>query len=157
MKQRWTIGVVCGMVCACAALAFAAEQPASSSGSTSAATPSSSPTLSSTPTPQSPAVVGSITALDLKSSAPSLKLAAADGKIWTLGLDPKTTVIWQEGKISTLDQLSVGQRVQVRYTAKDGKEIAKSIQIAQAPKAAATAPAAAPATPTAAPASTSSN
>ena len=73
--------------------------------------------------------MGTITALDLKASAPSLTIAGAGGRAQTLGVDPKTATAWQAGKMIPLEQLSVGQRVQVRFSQKDGRNAVKSIQI----------------------------
>jgi len=84
--------------------------------------------------------VGSITELDLKPLTPSLKLTGADGKVWTLALDPQLTSIWQNGQIGKLDALKVGQQVKVRYTSKAGKNMVKSITIVQTTTSAVAAP-----------------
>ena len=75
------------------------------------------------------AVEGSIVALDLQASTPTLKLRAADGKMWTLALDPKTTSVWKDGQMVKLDQLKSGQLVKVRHEMKDSKDLAQSIRI----------------------------
>ncbi len=130
----WLV-VVC-MVCAGGSVARAAEQagqPAKQQATSASST--------STPIQQSLSAGGSITALDLKPLAPSLKLTGADGKVWTLALDPQLTSIWQNGQIGKLDALEVGQQVKVRYTSKAGKNLVKSITIVQATTPAAAAPA----------------
>jgi len=85
--------------------------------------------------------VGSITELDLKTLSPSLKLTDADGKVWTLALDPQLALIWRNGQIGKLDALEVGQQVKVRYTSQAGKNMVRSITIVQATSPAAAAPA----------------
>ena len=75
------------------------------------------------------AVEGSIVALDLQASTPTLKLRAADGKMWTLALDPKTTAVWKDGQMAKLDQLKSGQLVKVRHEMKNSRDLAQSIRI----------------------------
>ena len=154
MRQRWCQGLlVIAMLSAGAPVVLAVDQggqsmerkdaPASASSAQlpspsapAAPMPPVSAPTSSTSTSQTSIVkttmaVGSITALDLMSTPPSLKLIAADGKIWTLTLDPKATLVWQNGQVVKLDQLKIGEQVSVRYLPKDGKEVAQSIRVVQ--------------------------
>ena len=105
---------------------------AAESSSTMPAAPASSV---STPTPQTSAQEGSITALDLKSAAPSIQVTGKEGKVWTLAIDPLATTVWENGMPAKWDSLKVGSHVKVRYTEKSGKVVAKSIQLVQEPSA----------------------
>lgn len=78
---------------------------------------------------QAARISGSITELDLNAPGRSLKLAGKDGQVWTLTLDPDTTAVMQNGRHGELNQLKVGQSVEVRAMPKDGKHIAQSIEI----------------------------
>lgn len=130
MKQRWMSWLMAVVLLGgTAGVALAAEegssmpQPASTSAS-------------STPTPQILSAEGTISALDLQAASPSLQLTAADGKVWNVAVEPQATMVWRNGQMAKLDQLKAGERVKVRYTEKDGRHVAKSIQLAQAPAAA---------------------
>ncbi len=72
---------------------------------------------------------GSITALDLQSPTPMLKLTAASGESWTLGIDPASTTVFRGTQLGALSQLRVGEKVSVRTGMKNGKQMAKSIEI----------------------------
>ena len=116
---------------------------ASTEQSTTPASPSQTQTTGS-PTQAMPTTVmppqtmsietvrGSIMALDLAAVKPSLKLSAANGKTWVFELDPKTTLVWKEGKAVQLNQLKTGQPVEVRHAAVGGKDLAQSIRIVSA-------------------------
>ena len=139
MKRLRTAGLIVGglLVGGMVSVVHAADQPG-----THPITPKAP--LASTPStsiPQITSITGSITELDLKAMSPSLTLTDAGGKVWTLALDPQLTSIWRNGQIGKLDALQVGQQVKVRYTSKAGKNVAKSITIAQAITPVATAPA----------------
>lgn len=122
----------------------AAEHKTTTSVSSSAQAPASPTTPAATPpAPQMMTTDGSITALDLKSSMPNLKLTAADGRVWTLMLDPKRTMVWDGSRETQLDQftqgtaasrLRVGQRVKVSHRLKNGQELAENIQLLQTAK-----------------------
>ncbi len=99
--------------------ALATEQ-----GGSSASTPTRSTTA---PAPKIETAEGSISALDLQAN--SLKLTDANGKTWTLGIDPNTTTVWKGGQFIKLNQLKMWEQVKVRHVAKDGKQVAKSIEI----------------------------
>ena len=119
---------------------FAAEQPSGQAASSTAAAPA----------PQILSANGTITALDITSAAPSIQLTDAAGKSWTIALDAKTTTVWQGMQLSKLEELKVGDAVKVRYINKEGKETARTIQVApamthaSAPSASTTTPAAKP-------------
>ncbi len=73
-------------------------------------------------------VEGSVIGVDARSN--SLKITAADGKTtWTLALDPKTPIWGADGQRASAAALSVGQRVQVSYLSKQGKQVAQSVKI----------------------------
>lgn len=72
---------------------------------------------------------GSIQAIDLKGTPPTLKLIGSNGRTWTLALDMKKTAVTRSGKTAKLEQLRVGQDVTVAMEMKDGREIAKAIQV----------------------------
>ena len=75
---------------------------------------------------------GSVSWVDVALLPPSLKLTTADGKIWTMVLDAKTTSVWKGNQMAAADALKIGEHVKVRYMAKDGKNWVKSIQIVEA-------------------------
>jgi len=122
------------------------EQQGSSMEQSTSTTPASPPQTQvagsptpAMPTPAMPAKVmpfeivrGSITALDLAAVKPSLKLSEANGKDWTFALDSKATLVLREGKIVQLNQLKMGQSVEVRHAAVGGKDLAQSIRIVSA-------------------------
>ena len=92
--------------------------------------------------PESPITTtnGSIAALDLQASMPTLRLTATDGKAWALTLDPKRTMVWDGSRETRLDQfiqgtaatrLRVGQRVKVSHRLKNGQELAETIRVLQ--------------------------
>ncbi len=127
MKRAVYLSLVLGVMIGLAASAVRAAE-----------TPSASPVSSTTTaTPQVSTTDGSIATLDLQAPSPSLKVTMADGKSMTVAVDPKATSVWQGAAMIKLEQLKVGQSVKVRHTTKDGKEVAKSIQLVEAPKSAA--------------------
>ena len=116
--------------------AWAADQEGSSrqQGMTPAsqsqlqATPGSTQAASTQPI-ASETVRGSIAALNLAATQPSMKLSATNGKSWTFELDPKSTSVWKEGQSTHLNQLKTGQSVEVRHAVISGKDIAQSIRV----------------------------
>ncbi len=137
------------MVCAAAFAALAAEQtgdsmerkatPAASAPSAQASTAPSQP-ASAAPV-QMAMAGGSIRALDLKSVPATLTLAASDGKTESFMVEPGVTIAWKNGQAIQLSELKIGDTVKVRSTAKDGRSVAKSIQVEPAPKTTAASPA----------------
>jgi hypothetical protein len=98
-------------------------------------------------------VKGSILALDLKAAQPNLKLRDEAGKMLTFSIDPKVTKVLQDGQSVKLEALQVGQHVEVESTQKNGKQIAKSIElISPTPQGGAEAPTVAPRSESGAPA-----
>lgn len=111
--------------------AWAAESSASTAKSAAVAVPA--PVLMT--------AEGSVSELDLK--AGTLKLIDAAGKSWTMGIETPGTAVWKETKFVSLAELKAGDRVKVRYVTKNGKAIARSIDIQ--PASASSAPATVPA------------
>ncbi|MBI3321377.1 MAG: hypothetical protein HYZ91_03815 [Candidatus Omnitrophica bacterium] len=74
-------------------------------------------------------IKGSITALDLKAQPPTLRVTSEQGKLFTLQVDPGATRVTQEGKSANLEELKVGQKVEVEQASKDGQQIAKTIKV----------------------------
>gem|GEM_PF-2270965 len=128
MKRNWAILSIFMLVvtmCAVVPAVLAAEHPGQSMGE-KAAMPTSSV---STSTPQIASAEGSVSDVDFQAN--TLKLTASDGKFWTLTLDPKSTLVWKGGQILNLTDIKAGEQVKVRYTSKEGKQVAKSVDIAQ--------------------------
>ncbi len=71
---------------------------------------------------------GTIASMDVQSAAPWIKVSS-NGSVMTIQLDAKSTTVWKAGKAMTLADLKAGDKVTVRHTAKNGKEVAKSIEI----------------------------
>ena len=127
----WLTMVLIG--CTVVPAVLAVEESGSTLGSKKAAAGTTaslpaSPTAMATP--QIAVAEGSISGLDLQAN--TLQLTDAAGKVWTLTLDPKSTAAWQNGQLIKLDQLKEGEQVKTRYWSKDGKQVAKSIEIAKA-------------------------
>ena len=127
--------------------AWAADQTGSSSQQgTAPASHTQTPAVSTSASTSTPAastwpmaaeaVKGSITALDLAATRPSMKLSTANGTRWTLELDPKNTVVWKDGQSVRLNQLKMGQSVEVRHAVIGGNDTAQSIRIVSATPAA---------------------
>ncbi len=117
-----------------------AAQHKTTSVPSSAQMPAAPTPVVTPPAPQITTTDGSITALDLKSLMPNLKLTATDGKVWALMLDLKRTMVWDGNRETRLDQfiqgtaatrLRVGQRVKVSHRLKDGQELAETIRLLQ--------------------------
>ena len=122
MKRNWKTGLLLTwMVWGVVSLAIAGEHPG-----TTTANPTSTAPLT--------AVQGAISDLDLQAN--SLKLTAQDGKVLMLELDPKATLVWKDNQMANLTDLKVGEQVKVRYLMmKEGKPMAKSVNIMQSPAA----------------------
>ena len=73
---------------------------------------------------------GSISALDLKASPPTMQVKSG-GQARTLRV-PNGILIQRNGHPAALDQFKVGQRVKVKYEMQAGREVAKSIELAEA-------------------------
>lgn len=112
------------LVCGVAFTAEAAEKKSASSSSAKKSTSASSQTMTAE---------GTISAIDLKAAPATVTVTAASGKAVSVIVDPLATQVLQNSAKASFDQLKAGQWVKVRYTAKNGKEVAKSIQIGSAP------------------------
>ena len=82
-------------------------------------------------------VEASIAALDLAAVPATVRLISADGKSWTLIVDPKMTSVSKSGQPLAWDQLKVGDAVKVRHAMMGGKDTAQSIRVLLASKPAA--------------------
>ena len=145
MRVNWIHGMVSmAMMVGAGSAVLAAEQagqsktmPSASGAAPSTAASPTSTAVSSLATTRS--VTGALTALDLATVPPSLKVATADGASRTFTVDASTAVIWSDGKPMNLlaDQaitpLKVGQQVKVRYTLKGGQELAASVRVVPTP------------------------
>ncbi len=107
---------VCGVVVA----ALARESGAVSRSPLPAST-------TSTATPQITPLEGSLRELNL--AAHRATVSGVNGTSWVVALDPVVTTVWEGSQRSSLAQLKVGQRVKVRSMAKDGRPVARSIEI----------------------------
>ena len=73
---------------------------------------------------------GSISEIAGASAAPlGVTVAGKNGSVLQLVMDPQETVVLQGGRVTEAGQLEKGQQVKVRYALKDGKEVARSIEI----------------------------
>lgn len=116
-KAHWTIWVVTLLgTYSAATSAFGLEKTVAPVSSTLKATP----LIASTE--------GSVSALDVKSRPPSLRLVVAGGGSRSLELDRATT-IWKDHQVLTVGHLRVGDRVKVRHMTKNHRQVAKSIEI----------------------------
>ncbi len=115
MKKQTTILALVVLMLGIAQCAFAAEK-------TQMPIPVSS---TSKATPSVAASVGTISDIN----AQSLKLSAVDGSSSTIAIDPVTTSVWKMGKMLPLSDLKSGDKVKVRHTTKNGKDVAKSIEV----------------------------
>ncbi len=116
-KKNWTIWIIVMLgTCGAATSAFGLEKTVAPVSSTVKATPLIA------------SMEGSIGALDVKSQTPSLRLILTGGRSRSLELDRATTV-WKDRQALTLDRLKVGDRVKIRHMTKNGRQMAKSIEI----------------------------
>lgn len=88
------------------------------------------PAPTSVPAPAVQSVDGSITSLDVLSTAPWIKLKDANGAESMIYLDAVSTTVWKANQAGKLTQLKEGDKVKVRTMKKDAKDFAKSIEIA---------------------------
>ena len=131
-RSKWAMLVMIGMVCGLLPAVVSAEPETQASKSIV-------PTNSASATTQKVMIAtGSIATLDTKSEQPSIALTTTEGKTLTIALDSKTTTVWKEEKEISWNmlhlgqpdsQLKMGDRIKIRYTMKDGKNLAKSIEI----------------------------
>ncbi len=81
----------------------------------------------STATPQITPLEGSLREVNLATHRATV--SGANGTSWVVVLDPAVTTVWEGSQRCNLAQLKVGQRVKVRSMAKDGRPVARSIEI----------------------------
>ena len=75
-------------------------------------------------------IEGSIAEIMGTSTAPfGLAISGADGSNTWLAVDPLETVVLQGGRVTQFSNLERGQRVKARFAMKQGKEVARSIEI----------------------------
>jgi len=74
---------------------------------------------------------GSITALDLTASSPSIQCTVANGTAWTLFLQPATSIL-KNGKSMKPEELKVGDTGRVRFAIKDGKHLMRTLEVTDA-------------------------
>ncbi len=124
MKKNFTMGLILTfMVLGLAPLAFAVEK------SVAPVTASMPTHTTATATPQVTSVEGTVVSIDMLSSTPTLKLTLASGQLSSVQLDRLATTVWKGSQPIGLTQLTAGQKVKVRCKAKNGKQIANSIEI----------------------------
>ena len=133
MKRSWTAWMIVGLMISGISTVGAQEHAGKPLAEKKA--PQAAPAgTTSTTAPKTARAQGSIKSLNLTSQAPELKLTASDGKLWTFGLNPKTVVVWKNGQLSKPEELKTGDRVNVRYAEKEGKNWVRAIEIVQAPQ-----------------------
>jgi len=115
--------LVAAVIFGMAPVAFAAEAPA---GTTPVAAPAKAVTA---PVPAVKSTEGPIKALDLQSATPNLTVTGADSKDVVIQIDKLLTTVWKGMQKLPLTDLKAGDKVKVRHTTKDGKEMAKTIEV----------------------------
>lgn len=80
-------------------------------------------------TPSITATTGTISLIDVNSKTPNLKISDANGNSTTVQIDIATTSAWKMGKMLPLAQLKAGDKVKVRRSVVNGKDVAKSIEV----------------------------
>ena len=101
-------------------------QPQRTTTATTAASPPGAPAAEG-----SISIDGMITALDLTAPSPSIKLTTASGTAWTLSVEPATSVL-KRGGSATLDDLQVGDAARVAFARKNGRYLARNLEVTQA-------------------------
>ncbi len=123
MKRPWMIASLTVLVISSVASGvLAAEHGGTPISDSSDA--SKSP-AASTPEAKVLSAEGLVTAV----AANSVKVTDKLGKEWTLAVDPKTLSVWRNGRGSRFDELKAGDPVKVQYSTRDGKQMARSIEI----------------------------
>lgn len=77
-------------------------------------------------------IKGSISGLDLRSSAPIVKVTDAQGQERSISVDPQATAVLKDGQQAKLDALKVGQQVEVSPVMKEGRQLAQTITVTTA-------------------------
>lgn len=113
---RWTMGIMVLTVAAWAAVA-AIQRPGAYGGGPKALPPSQ-------------LFEGAISEIRGASGSPlSLDISKPNGSTLSLTVDPVETVVLQGGRVAEFETLEKGQQVKARYALKEGKEVARSIEI----------------------------
>ena len=121
MEKNFTVGLTLTFaVCCVTPLAFAVEK------TKALALPTHSTVKT---TPQVTSIEGVITSVDVRSSVPSLKLTQTNGQLLVIQIDRPTTTVWKDAHPVSLIQLAMGQKAKIRYTTKNGKQVANSVEI----------------------------
>ena len=156
MRVSWIHGMVSmAMTVGAGSAVLAAEQAGQSK--TMQSVPGAAPSTAASPTSTAVSssattrtVTGALTALDLATIPPSLKVAPADGASRTFTIDASTAVIWSDGKQTNLlagqaiTPLKVGQQVKVKYILKGSQELAAFVRVVPTPVASPSASSSAP-------------
>ena len=85
--------------------------------------------VTSAPTPVINTSEGTVSALDVQSAAPWIKIKDAVGKEWTIMINPASSSAWKGGSKAAWTDVKVGDKVKVRHTEKDDKAFAKTVEI----------------------------
>ncbi len=97
-----------------------------------AETTSTSPMIATTgtaiPTPAVQTTEGTVSALDVQSATPWIKVKQTGGQEVTIQIE-KTSTAWKIGKQVAWADIKINDKVKARYTAKEGKETAKTVEI----------------------------
>lgn len=72
---------------------------------------------------------GLIVALDAPGDFPRVLLWTEKGGSHRLTLDRKSTWVWQNGRVSNVRALRIGQRVKIRYALDRGADMVRSLMI----------------------------
>lgn len=72
---------------------------------------------------------GMIVALDAPGDYPRVLLWSEKGGSQRLTLDRKSTWVWQNGQVSGVNALRIGQRVKIRYALDRGADMVRSLMI----------------------------
>ncbi len=83
---------------------------------------------SSIPTPAIRTTEGIVSALDVQSSTPWIQVKQADGHEAMIQIG-RTATAWKEGKKTIWANVKLNEKVKVRHMTKEGKEVAKTVEI----------------------------
>lgn len=89
-----------------------------------------SPGTSSASTPTVQTLEGTVTSCDAASASPWIKVKDTNGQEWTFQIDRQISTVWKAGAKTEWPELRPGDRVNVRYTSKDGKSTVKTVEVA---------------------------
>ena len=72
---------------------------------------------------------GAVTAVDLKTSPPTMQVTSSSGGVLTLIADPTTISIVKGGHLGQLGDVAVHDKIKAQLIPKDGKYLVESIEI----------------------------